>query len=278
MSSFYTLLDVEVGASQQEIEAAYARQQARYHPDQTIGLDDEMRQVAQKRLQELDEAYRVLSNPEQRQQYDARMGIGTQSRSSGRQSGSRERWYTIGGVLVGLVLVVLVWLVAGGQSTGHADVPEVHRPAPDFVLASPEGNDIRLADYRGKVVLVNFWGSWCEPCVREIPALQAAYEQLQDQDFVVIGVNLFDDEQAQNHSREDIRSFVEQLGITYPVALDEDGTTTDAYRVFPIPTSFFIDAQGNIRYVLPRELEQDEIVALFTRLKQETPALQSKER
>lgn len=184
----------------------------------------------------------------------------------------REQWFTIGGAGVALALVVAIWMWTGQTEQQAPSAPSVDRPAPDFTLPALDGGEVRLEDFRGKVVMVNFWGTWCDPCVREIPALQTAYEELQDDGFVVIGVNLFDDEQGYKHTEEDIRLFVEQQGITYPVALDVEGTVTNAYRVFPIPTSFFVDPEGHIRYVLPRELTVEEITAWFTELKQETTA------
>ncbi|NJN65375.1 MAG: TlpA family protein disulfide reductase [Chloroflexaceae bacterium] len=189
---------------------------------------------------------------------------------------AREYWYALGGIGLSLVLVVAIWLVVGGQGAAMPAAPESRRPAPDFTLPTTDGGEVRLADYQGKIILVNFWGSWCGPCVHEMPELQAAYEQLREQGLVVIGINLFDsevDEQGQKRTHEDIREVVEQLGVTYPIALDIRGEVTREYRVYPIPTSFFIDRQGTIRYVLPREITAEEIAAWFVRLNQEAAVL-----
>jgi cytochrome c biogenesis protein CcmG, thiol:disulfide interchange protein DsbE len=275
MDTYYTRIGLSPNASEKEIEEAYHLQQERYNPDRVASMDEEIQQVARQRIEEMQQAYAILSDPQQRHAYDQRIGIVyDESHSSSTQPPhlpkARERWFAVGGILVGLLLVAVIWMVTGSTDAKVPDAPEVHRPAPDFALLTPDGKTIQLSNYRGKIVLVNFWGTWCEPCIREIPSLQSAYEQLGDQGFVVIGINLFDNEQAQHRTEEDIRTFIEQNTITYPVVLDTEGKVTDAYRVFPIPTSFIVDAQGSIRYVLPREVTSEEITAWFTKLKRET--------
>ncbi len=318
METYYIRLGIGSDASQEEIEAAYRHQQERYDPERVADMDQDLYRLATQRRADLDEAYRVLSDPDQRRQYDQRLAhqLANQEGDSGGQpskpdgsdgsDGSDESglsdlsddttyerrdsaptkspegrhtpqwWYVVGGVLLALVVVLISWSWNGErESTPTAlSVPEVNRPAPAFTLPSAGEEEVHLEDYRGKVVLVNFWGSWCPPCINELPALQTAYEQLQDEGFVIIGVNLFHQEQASQRTKEDIRQFLDDQNITYPVALDVEGDVTDAYRVLPIPTSFFIDAEGNIRYVLPRELTTNEITELFATLKQETTALQ----
>lgn len=281
MNTHYQVLGISPEANQQDIEAAYHRQCERYDPTHIADMDDEMRTVAEQRIAELEQAYRILSHPEQRQQYDKENSINSQEMTEGdlqhpqpskKQSMSaKDRWFAIGGVLAGLLLVAIIWFVTGANDDSIPTAPEVHRPAPEFTLFTPDGEEVSLSDYRGKIVMVNFWGSWCDPCIREIPDLQTAYAALKDEGFVIIGVNLFDNEKGYDHSVADIENFVEQNGITYPVVLDVQGKVTDDFHVFPIPTSFFIDAQGNIRYVLPRELTTEEITAWFTKLKQEAP-------
>jgi peroxiredoxin len=280
MKSYYSLMGIEPTASQDEIEKAYKRQSERYDPARVSTMDEEIRRIAVQRTAELQHAYTVLSDPQKRKEYDQSIGLqqrreqSTETPAPSQTRHARERWFALGGAIVGVVLIVIIWLATQANGTNVPTAPKVNRIAPDFTLLTPEGKEISLSDYRGDVVLVNFWGSWCEPCVHELPELQAAHERLSDQGFVVIGVNLFDDEQqTYNHTVQDIQQFVEENGITYPVVLDNQGEVTEAYRVFPIPTSFFVDTEGNIRYVLPRELTTEEIVAWFTELKQEATAL-----
>jgi peroxiredoxin len=279
MNTHYTLLGIESQASQEEIEAAYQRQRERYNPERVADLDDDVRQVAKERTGEIERAYAVLSDPVRRRQYDIGIGISIAESSSARASARRqisprERMFAAIGALVALALVATVWVITGRGSDAQSQaMGEVNRPAPAFSLQTVAGDSVSLTAYRGKVVLVNFWGTWCEPCKREMPALQTANERYGDKGLVIIGVNLTDDEKLQGVSEEGVRKFVAQYNLTYPIALDRDGSVTNAFRVFPLPTSFFIDAQGRIRYVHVGELTLDDVTARFTELQQEGLAL-----
>jgi peroxiredoxin len=279
MSNYYTKLDIQPDASQAEIQTAFDRQRSRYNPELVAGVDPEIRQVAEQRTAELEHIYHVLADPQQRQQYDVSIGLASAESSVPRVSSQRalsvrERWYVLAGALVAILLISAIWVLTGRENSPQiAAVGEVNRPAPDIVLPALGGGEIRLADYQGKVVLVNFWGTWCEPCREEMPALQAAYDQLQDQGFVIIGVNLTDGEQTRGMTEADVRDFLDVYGVTYPIALDMEGNVASDYRVSPIPTSFFIDPQGRIRYVRVGELTFEDVKARFGQLKQETTAL-----
>ncbi len=182
----------------------------------------------------------------------------------------RERWYALIGVVGALALIALVWVMT--DRTELPSVGEVERPVPDVVLATLDGSEVDFSAYQGQVVLVNFWGTWCEPCIRETPALQAAYEQYRDDGLMIVGVNLTDDELTQGNTLDDVRAFVEQFGVEYPIALDMEGKATRAFRVFPLPTSFFIDPQGTIRYTRVGEITAEEIAVLFEELRAEPAA------
>ncbi|WP_119071747.1 cytochrome c biogenesis protein/redoxin [Aggregatilinea lenta] len=124
------------------------------------------------------------------------------------------------------------------------DVPtglEVGQRAPDFTTETVDGDTVSLSDYRGKVVLVNFWATWCGPCRSEMPYFQTLYE-LHDPNFVVLGVD-------NQESADTITDFADDVGISFPLLLDEDGAINgDIYgdRVLGYPTSFLIDQNGVI--------------------------------
>jgi cytochrome c biogenesis protein CcmG, thiol:disulfide interchange protein DsbE len=169
--------------------------------------------------------------------------------------------------VLGLALIVAVWMLSGRTAEPALPaVAEVNRPAPNFTLPALGGGEVRLEDYRGKVVLVNFWGTWCEPCKEETPDLQQAYARLEQQGLVVIGVNLWN--QEGRDAEQKVQAFVEQYGMQYPVALDTQGDAASDYRLYPIPTSYFIDPAGNIRYIKVSVLSATEIETLFERLRQ----------
>ena len=109
--------------------------------------------------------------------------------------------------------------------------------ASDFPLMLLTGEPMRLADLRGKVVVLNFWGTWCPPCRKEMPALQRIWEEYRELGVEFVGVAVLDVE-------EDVREFAESTGVTYPLGLDTTGLITRAYRVTSFPTTFLIDSDG----------------------------------
>lgn len=116
--------------------------------------------------------------------------------------------------------------------------------APDFRLASLEMSEIRLSDYRGQKVLLNFFTTWCVPCRLEMPGVQSQYEARREDGWVVIGVDMFE-------SREAVEAFREEFGLTFPIALDLNGNVSRTYEVRGTPTNIVIDEQG---YIIERHL------------------------
>jgi cytochrome c biogenesis protein CcmG, thiol:disulfide interchange protein DsbE len=118
--------------------------------------------------------------------------------------------------------------------------PEVGSPAPDFSLAALDGDgDVRLADFRGRPVIVNFWASWCNPCREEFPLLQQALRDHRSERLAVIGVTFRD-------IPDDSRDFVSQMKATWKQAIDDDQAVAKAYGVRSIPLTFFVRADGTI--------------------------------
>jgi cytochrome c biogenesis protein CcmG, thiol:disulfide interchange protein DsbE len=274
--TFYTLLDIPAHASSAEIDSAYQRQRDRYSAERVAQLGDEFRTIADARNTELERAYAVLSNAERRSAYDAELAIAPETRPQAqRKSGmSRREWLMVGGgALAGLLVIALVWVLAG-QSAGAALPPaaQTNRPAPDFALTGIDGRTVRLSDYRGKVVLLNFWYTGCEPCREETPALEAAYKKLAPQGFEIIGMNVRANERRGADGDADIRTFIEAHGVSYPIALDTDSQSGRDYQVYVLPTSLMIDREGKIRYLLFSATTTEAVEALFTKLQQETSA------
>ena len=124
-------------------------------------------------------------------------------------------------------------------------------PAPDFTLTDQYGNTHTLSDYKGKVVFLNFWATWCGPCQSEMPEIQQLYEEhgLNEEDLVVLGVaNPVTDEAPGNadKSREEVEAFLSDNGYTFPVVMDETGQVLADYGISAFPTTFMIDAEGNL--------------------------------
>ena len=179
-----------------------------------------------------------------------------------------------GGALAGLLVIAVVWVLAGRTApTSLPPIAQTNRPAPSFALPGLNGGTVRLSDYQGKVVLVNFWYTGCAPCREETPALQAAYKKLADQGLEIVGVNVRPNERSGAAGDADIRQFVDQYGLTYPIALDTESEIDRAFQVYVLPTSFFIDQSGNIRYMRFSTMTTEDVEVLFKRLQQEKSAL-----
>jgi len=113
--------------------------------------------------------------------------------------------------------------------------------APDFTLVDLEGNNLTLSDFKRKVIILNFWATWCPPCRMEIPDFIELYEKYGDEGLRIIGVNL------DGGDRSSVKKFSEKYKINYPVVFGDVNVTQDYGGIRAIPTTFIIDREGNIR-------------------------------
>jgi len=120
--------------------------------------------------------------------------------------------------------------------------------APSLELADAGGTVHRLADYRGKVVLLNFWASWCEPCLEELPAIERLRSSLADRGFVVLAVEM-------GGSARTARAMAHKLGLTFPVLPDRDSSVTKAWGVRLLPASFLVGRDGRVAFSHSGELD-----------------------
>lgn len=188
--------------------------------------------------------------------------------------GGRELVYGVVGVLLGLLILSGVWLLTGRSATRSVNITEVTPyAAPNFTLQDLGGRPVSLSDFRGKVVLLNFWGTWCEPCKEETPALEATYRQLKDEGLVILGIDQLNGERSLNRDVEDVQRFAALYDVTYPILLDEQGTVGQSYSIVPLPTSIFVDRQGQVRYIRIGPLNSNDIERIFRRL--DTPGAQA---
>jgi peroxiredoxin len=147
--------------------------------------------------------------------------------------------------------------------------PLIGSLAPTFTLANLDGSNQSLEQYRGKVVLLNFWATWCQPCTKEMPAMQTAYDALQNQGFVVLAINELEDIQK-------VREHILEYQHTFDVLLDRDNQVANMYGVVGLPVSVFIDKSGHVRKVVKGGLlTKQSILQTVQPLLQETiPASQ----
>jgi peroxiredoxin len=110
-------------------------------------------------------------------------------------------------------------------------------PTPEFSLNTPDGKKISLKDFRGKIVLLNFWASWCVPCREEMPAMEKLYQEYKQKNFVVLAVAVKD-------RKQDAIDFVKELKITYPIAFDPDAKVGSEYGAWGLPVTYLIGPKG----------------------------------
>ena len=170
-----------------------------------------------------------------------------------------------------------IWLVRAAQvsvslilflpalATAQTDLPDLTHtltalkprlPAPDFALKDLDGKTQRMSDYKGSVVLVNFWATWCPPCRREMPSMERLYQKLKGEPFMVLAPDQYENFDL-------VFSFTGQLepAPTFPIMLDPKSTASKTWKVKGLPTSFIVDKQGRIAYraVGGREFDHPEI-------------------
>ena len=117
--------------------------------------------------------------------------------------------------------------------------PEEGHVAPDFALKTLQGKTVRLSELRGKkVVLINFWATWCPPCRMEMPTMQKIYSEYKGKGFEILAINIEPD------AKDEIREFMKELRLTFPVLLDADMKVLQKYRIIGLPVSVLIDRKG----------------------------------
>lgn len=145
-----------------------------------------------------------------------------------------------GGLLIGILLGIgALWGAGNMKSTDRLSPPTSGKQVPDFNLKTMDGKSVRLADLKGKPVVINFWATWCPPCKVEMPLLEQASRQFGDR---VVFLAVDDDEDLNT-----VQSFARQAGVSFPVLLDPNGKINQLYFVQSYPNTFFIDSDGILR-------------------------------
>lgn len=184
------------------------------------------------------------------------------------------RWITL--MIFGsfILFILMLWFVVKPgeaenqalKALGGLEVKEAVE-APDFTIQTPDGKELRLKDYQGKAILLNFWATWCGPCAKELPQMAKLYEQYKDKGFVLIGVSL------DFGGPETVKAFLEAHQLNFPVGIDTEKEAVKAYGVRGLPTSYFINSQGKVVGWLTgeRNWESEEAHNLIKSLLNQTP-------
>ena len=166
------------------------------------------------------------------------------------------------------VLLATAWIVSVAQADVKDDAQTLSplaKPfaAPAFTLRGEDGKTYRLSDYRGKVVVLNFWATWCPPCRYEMPSMERAHKKVAGDGIALLAINV-------GESEDEIFEFTGRYPVTFPLLLDSDGAVIRRYGVIGLPTTFVIDPRGRVthRAVGGREWDDERLLAQLRRLRQ----------
>lgn len=145
-----------------------------------------------------------------------------------------RRWLVIFFLI--LLAAVSIWYVSKGYNSG----PKEGSKAPDFSLKNSQGDSLSISQYNNQVILINFWATWCAPCVSEMASLDRLYQKYKDRGFVVLAISVDED------GWKPIDEFLKKIPVTFPILLDLDYKVADLYGTYRVPESYLIDKKGNI--------------------------------
>ena len=160
----------------------------------------------------------------------------------------KKRRLLIRSIILFLLVAALGYTLYTSFFTNKEKV-KVGSQAPDFVLTDLNGENHKLSNLKGKGVFLNFWGTWCEPCKREMPYMQNQYDHYKDLGVEVLAVNIAESNLA-------VQNFADTYGLSFPIVLDKDRQVLDAYGVVPLPTTFLIDKNGKVVEIITGEMNE----------------------
>jgi len=165
-------------------------------------------------------------------------------------------------VLTAAAILALVFGIVWMQSSKYEPLT-VGKVAPDFDLPDLEDNYVQLSDFRGKVVFLNFWATWCKPCREEMPSMEVLYRNFKQDGLVVLAVSI-----DRVTTKQEIPPFVKSLSLTFPVLIDSWGQTDKRYKLMGVPETYIIDQQGILRekVIGPRDWTRLDNLEMVTAL------------
>ncbi len=191
-------------------------------------------------------------------------GVDRVDKGQTQESKSGRLWLTIFVVLVVAIPIILITLKEKDSGSRFKIPLQEGNPAPDFTFPDLDGRQVSLSDFRGKVVLVNIWATWCPPCRDEMPSMQKLYERFKGEHFEILAVSIDAD------GREAVAPFMQQMNLTFPALLDPEGKIRSLYAITGVPESFIIDKNGILvqRVIGPLDWATPKLFNFFKNLLQ----------
>ncbi|KMK76276.1 thiol-disulfide oxidoreductase ResA [Alkalihalobacillus pseudalcaliphilus] len=164
----------------------------------------------------------------------------------------RKKRLVIRTIVLLIIAVAVGYMLYTSMNSNKASTARVGDQAPNFILSDLDGNEVELADYRGMGVFLNFWGTYCPPCEREMPYMQEQYEVYKSQGVEILAVNV-------REGKLPVKRFVERYGLTFPIPMDPNADVVRKYGVIPLPTTFLINAEGTVTQVITGLMSESDI-------------------
>lgn len=192
--------------------------------------------------------------------WDSKLAAAGKASSQAADRPAWKRWLMSGTLGVATMLMLVLLVIPRGEATASLIVGQ---EAPEFDLESLSGERVRLSELQGKPLVVNFWASWCTPCIKEMPDFQEVLDKYQDQGLQIYGINV-------GESKVAVANFQQRVGVSFPMLLDLEDRAQMAYKILPLPATFFIDKDGVIRGIYQYQMSKNQIEREVLRLL-ETP-------
>lgn len=173
---------------------------------------------------------------------------------------SKKQRFYIRTFILAVLTIAIVFTVYSNLTKEKNAVLQVGDKAPDFVLVDMEGNEHSLSDYKGQGVFLNFWGTWCKPCAKEMPAMDNQFHAYKDQGVQTFAINI-------GESDLKVNSFANRYNLSFPIAIDRNKSVMESYNIDPLPTTFLINPEGKIEKIIKGEMTEQDITNFMEQIK-----------
>ena len=175
---------------------------------------------------------------------------------------TKQKRFIMRTVILSVLVLAIVYTIFNNATKEKVEVLGIGDQAPDFTLVDLNGEEHRLSDYKGQGVFLNFWGTWCKPCAKEMPAMDRQYEIYKEQGVQVLAVNI-----AQ--SDFEVQRFASQYGLNFPIVIDKTKSVMEAYNINPLPTTLLINPDGKIEQIIRGEMTEQDIAGFMEQIRPE---------